>query len=724
MNGNPGAEDLLVGDRYYILASSVAADLPKLVLKHDDGFLVSDRRGDFPALPGSEFGYYVDGTRFLSQLELRGQQWRPLLLNATVWEDALEGGIDLTNPDIVEHDRLVLPGRALRISRRLMLFRRQFFQRVTIESFARQPHELTLTWQFAADFADLFEVRGHPRPRRGTLLTPVFEKSAVALGYRGLDSVTRTTRLELDPPPARVTAHGADYVLLVAPGERTELSVTVTALADNGTAAAPRSAWPVATSERRQAADAMDRAATRIQSNHELFNRWLDRSRQDVRLLLTDTPDGLIPYAGIPWYVTPFGRDAIITALQALPFEADIARGTLRFLARYQATQDDVFTDAEPGKILHEYRRGEMANCREIPFIPYYGTVDATPLFLVLLAEYVRWTADVRLAREVWPAAERALAWIEGFGDGFLAYRRRAPLGLDNQGWKDSHDAIMHADGELAPSPIALAEAQGYAYAALLGTADVLEVLGDAARAPALRQRAEALRERFEAAFWMEDAGFYALAVDGQGRPCRVVSSNPGHCLWTGIAGEARAARVAERLMAGDVFTGWGLRTLSARERLYNPMSYHNGSVWPHDTAIAAVGMRAYGHPEPFLALATALFQAVLHFDSVRMPELFCGFPRLEGHGPTRYPVACSPQAWAAGSVFHLVRGMLGMSPDAPGNRLTLYRPQLPSWLRWIELRGLRLGASLIGVRVSQGREHAAVELLEREGDAEVVVRG
>jgi glycogen debranching enzyme len=724
MSGEHAAEDLLVGDRYYILASSVAADLPKLVLKHDDGFIVADRRGDFPALRGSEFGYYVDDTRFVSQLELRGRHWRPLLLNATVWEDALEGGIDLTNPDIVERDRLVLPGRTLRISRRLMLFRRQLFQRVSIDSFARQAHELAVAWHFAADFADLFEVRGHPRPRRGAPLAPVFEKAAVVLGYRGLDGVTRRARFELDPPPARVTAHGAEYALVVAPGERTELSVTVTALADDATSGTPRSDWPAAAAARRIAADALRERATGIRSDHELFNGWIERSRQDVHLLLTDTPEGFVPYAGIPWYVAPFGRDSLITALQTLPFEPEVARGTLRFLARHQATADDAFIDAEPGKILHEYRRGEMANCREIPFVPYYGSVDATPLFLVLLAEYLRWTADVHLARELWPAAERALAWIEGFGDGFLTYQRRSPLGLDNQGWKDSQDAIMHADGEPAAPPIALVEVQGYAYAALLGLADVLEVMGLASRAPALRARAEALRERFEASFWLDDLGVYALALDGAGRPCRVVSSNPGHALWTGIAGEARAARVVQRLMADDVASGWGLRTLAAGERLYNPMSYHNGSVWPHDTAIAAVGMRAYGHPEAFLALGTALFQAVLHFEGARMPELFCGFPRAEGHGPTRYPVACSPQAWAAGSVFHLVRAMLGMSPDAPGNRLTLYRPHLPPWLRWIELHGLRLGASLIDLRVSQGREHAAVELLQRAGDAEIIVRG
>jgi glycogen debranching enzyme len=717
----PG-DDLRVGDRYYILASNVAADLPKLVLKHDHAFVVADRRGDLPALHASEFGFYVDDTRFLHQMELRGHGWRPLLLNAAVEDDAHMAGIDLTNPDIVHEERLVVPGRALRIARRVMLFRRQLYQRVVIESFDQHAHELGFVWSFAADFSDLFEVRGHPRAVRGSPLTPFVEKNAVVLSYRGVDGITRSTRLEFDPPPARVEPGTVEHVLILAPHARTEITVLVTAI--TGEPLAPVLDWTTARAQRRRAVEGFDRDTAHVRTDHELFNRWCARSRHDVRLLLTDTPEGFVPYAGIPWYVAPFGRDGLITALQTVAFEPYIARGTLRFLAARQATSDDLFTDAEPGKILHELRQGEMANCREIPFIPYYGTADATPLFLVLLAEYVRWTGDLDFAVELWPAVERALGWMATFPNGLISYRRRSPLGLENQGWKDSHDAVMHRDGDLAAPPIALVEVQGYQYAALLGAADIAEAIGHAARAPVLRGRAEAVRQRFEAAFWMSDEAFYALALDGEGRACRVISSNAGHCLWTGIASESRGGAVARRLMADDVFTGWGLRTLSTRERLYNPMSYHNGSVWPHDTALAALGMRAYGPVDSFLTLATGLFQAVLHFEDVRMPELFCGFPRVEGRGPTRYPVACSPQAWAAGSVFHLLRGMLGLTPHALENHVTLNRPQLPSWLKWIEIHGLRLGRSRINLRVSQGREHAAVELLAREGDAEVVVRG
>jgi glycogen debranching enzyme len=451
----------------------------------------------------------------------------------------------------------------------------------------------------------------------------------------------------------------------------------------------------------------------------------VERSRRDLHLLLTQTPDGFVPYAGIPWYVAPFGRDAIITALQVLPFEPAIAAGTLRFLARHVGRVDEAFTEQEPGRIMHELRRGEMANCREIPFIPYYGTVDASPLFLVLLAEYWKWTADLAFARELWPTAERVLGWMLQAADahgGYLAYARRSPRGLVNQGWKDSHDAIMHADGRLAESPIALAEVQGYQYAALLAAAELAEALG-VGGGGGLQERARRLHDRFEADFWLPDEAYYALALDRDRRPCRVIASNAGHLLWTRIVSASRANIVARRLMADDMFSGWGVRTLANGERLYNPMSYHNGSVWPHDTAIAAVGMQRYGLRDPFITLSTALFEAVLQFESMRMPELFCGFARVDGYGPTHYPVACAPQAWASGVVFMLIDAMLGLVPEAAENRLTLNRPRLPPWLAWIELRDVRLRSSRLTLRASQGQDGAAVEMLSRQGDTELVVR-
>jgi len=727
-------DDLVVGDRYYILASSVAADLPRLVLKHDDAFLVADRRGDFPSLPGAEFGFYAEGTRFLHRLELRVYGRKPLLLNAAVSDDGVEAAIDLANADIPDEEMLgtsgepapaALPGRTVRIHRLVTVYRHHLYQTAIVESFAREAHWLEVAWEFGADFADVFDVRGHPRRRRGVDLPPCVDRAAVLLRYRGCDDVTRAAALHFAPAPTRLEAGRAVHTLRLAPGERVELGLTVRATV--GAPTALRSLGrPAALAERRALAAQRRAGDTTIAADHPAFQAWVDRSQSDLQLLMTERADGLVPDAGIPWYVAPFGRDSVITALQILPFQPDVARATLAFLAHHQASSEDAFTDAEPGKILHEYRTGELAACREIPFVPYYGSVDATPLFLVLLGEYLRWTGDLPLARALWPAAERALAWMARspvHGGGFLRYQRRSHIGLEHQGWKDSQDAIMHAAGEPAKAPIAVVEAQAYHFAALLGAARAADVLGHAEVARECRRGAEAVRERFETHFWMPDERFYALALDGADAPCRVVASNPGHCLWTGLARADRAEAVARRLLAEDMFTGWGLRTLSAHERLYNPMSYHNGSVWPHDTALAAAGMARYGLVEPFMTLVTGLFQAVHHMEGARLPELFCGFPRAERHGPTRYPVACAPQAWAAGVVFHLLGAMMGFEADAGENRLTFLHPRLPPWLGWVEIRGLRLARSRLDVRVTRGRESAAVELLSRTGDAEIVVR-
>jgi glycogen debranching enzyme len=707
---------------YHILASEGAADPAKLVLKHDEAFLVANRHGDLPSLAGSELGFYVDGTRFLRQLELRVQGQRPIVLNAGVSEDALQAAIDLTNPDVALTPDLLLPGRSLRIARRLTVQGSQLYQRLLIEAFHPDALDLSLGLRFAADFVDVFEVRGHPRERRGELLPAVVSPTTVRLAYRGLDKVIRTTTLTFSPAPDRLDETGAEYRLTLAPGAGADLTLVATATTEPDVPA-PALDYAEALRRRHDVTARLDGAEVR--SNHELFDLWVARSRRDLKLLLTETPDGVVPYAGIPWYVAPFGRDALITALQVLPFEPAIAAGTLRFLARHVGRVDDAFTDQEPGKIMHELRRGEMAACREIPFIPYYGTVDAPPLFVLLLAEYCKWTADVDFVRALWPTAEAVLDWMRQAADahgGYLAYATASPRGLVNQGWKDSHDAIMHASGELARPPIALAEAQGYQYAALLAAAEVAEAIGRPARAPELRARAGRLRERFESDFWLPDEAYYALALDRDGRPCRVIASNAGHLLWTRLVSDSRAAIVARRLMADDMYTGWGVRTLARGERLYNPMSYHNGSVWPHDTAIAAAGMRRYGLAEPFLTLTTGLFQAVLQFENVRMPELFCGFPRADGYGPTHYPVACAPQAWAAGVVFMLISSMLGLTPSAADNHLALNQPRLPPWLSWIELRNLRLRDSRLTLRASQDPNGAAIEMISRTGSADLVV--
>jgi glycogen debranching enzyme len=715
----------IIDDPYGIRASGIAASVPKTVIKHGNAFVVTDPWGDFSLQFQGDLGFFVGDTRFLHFLELRLCRQRPLVLGRSISDDNLQIAVDLTNVDLSD-DRGAVPANALYIQRLVTLYERQLFETFTVTSYLDTPVEVPLELRFAADYADIFEVRGTARAQRGHAEPPAVNGRVVRLGYRGLDGVGRWTELAFGIHPDLLSAELAVFRLRLMPQRPLRLAVVVTAQVE-GQSRPPHLAVGEVVRRLRDEDEGRRRAMARITTGNAQFNAMLSRAAADLRMLQTETPDGRISYAGIPWYATTFGRDSLITALQLLPFDPGLAASTLRVLARYQATTDDPFLDAEPGKILHEYRTGEMANCREVPFIPYYGTVDATPLFLVLLAEYVRHTGDLRLARELWPAAERAAAWLDGpgdaDGDGYIEYCRRSPQGLVNQGWKDSWDSVMHASGELACPPIALCEVQGYQYAARLGLAGLAERLGDPARAARLRERAERLARSFAVDFWLPEEGTYALAVDGTRRRCEVVASNPGHCLWTGIAAPEHAPAIAKRLMAEDMFTGWGLRTLSSREVRYNPMSYHNGSVWPHDNAIAAAGFRRYGLTEPIVALTTALFEASLAFEHSRLPELFCGFARQARLGVTRYPVACSPQAWAAGAIFQLLAACLGLSGEPLENRVTLVSPVLPPWLEWVEIYGLELGRSNIDLRVVHGREAASVELIGRRGEIEVVVR-
>ena len=708
----------------HILAASSPADERTRILKHGDTFAVFDRYGDVKPGGLGEEGLYHDGTRFLScaVFELEGQ--RPFFLNSSIGEENDQLAVALTNPDLLSDGEVRLPLGTLHLALNKFLWQGVCYQQLQVKNYALHPVQTTLAWHFAADFADIFEVRGMKRTARGHNLDAEVCDDLVALGYRGLDGVVRRTRLQFEPRPSSLTASMARIDLSLRAQEEATFVVTVACERAPG---APRAcrfdaarAEAQADHQRRQAGSCC------IETSNGQINAWVNRATSDLHMLTTELPTGPYPYAGVPWFNTPFGRDGIITALECLWLRPQLARGVLAYLAATQAQDVIPAQDAEPGKVVHEIRNGEMAALGEMPFGRYYGSVDATPLFVLLTGAYYERTGDRPFVGSLWPNIEAALLWIDRYGDcdgdGFVEYHRRSADGLLHQGWKDSDDAVFHADGTTARGPIAVCEVQGYVYAARRAGAALAEVLGQKRRAAQLTRQADDLRERFEQAFWCDELSTYALALDGDKRPCRVRASNPGHCLFSGIADQERAQRVAHTLLGPESFSGWGVRTLAASERRYNPMGYHSGAVWPHDNALIAQGLARYGLVELALQIWTGLFEAGMHFDLHRMPELFCGFARGTGEGPVPHPVACAPQAWAAASVFLLLQALLGLEIDGRTAQVRFTRPQLPASLGELRIHNLEVAGATADLLLVRHGHDVSVNVLRRDGELQVLV--
>jgi glycogen debranching enzyme len=646
-----------------------------------------------------------------------------LLLGSTTRADNARLAVDLTNTDHGEGaDRIA--HSLVHVMRSKVLLDGVCHERLVVRSFARRPIRIDLSVRFEADFADTFEVRGMHRPARGEQLAPRVGADQVVLRYLGLDGVTRRTRVSFSPQPSELGERYARFDLELPDARAVTLDVVVAC--EVGARRSPaRIGWEAASDRARRQQGRVMRTSARLHSSNALFNDWLDRSAADLAMLTARTPNGLYPYAGVPWFSAPFGRDGLIAGMQSLWVAPQIAGGVLSFLAARQADAFDPRRDAEPGKILHEVRDGEMAALGEVPFGRYYGSHDATPLFVMLAAAHWRQTADLGLQRRLWPSVERALAWMTTYGDpdrdGFLEYARGNDDGLLQQGWKDSADSISHADGSLARGPIALCEVQAYAFGAFVGAAHLADALGHHQRGAELRQQAADLQQRFDAAFWDPELGTFVLALDGDKRPCRVMASNAGHALFTGVALPDRAAAVAAALISDASYSGWGVRTLAAGEARYNPMSYHNGSVWPHDTAIIALGLARYGHGQLAARMLADLFDASRNFDLARLPELFCGFTRRQAEEPTRYPVACSPQAWSAGAVFMLLEAALGLEVDAPGGEVRFRHAVMPDFLDSLAIERLRVGHASVDLVVERQAVGAGVRVLRKRGDLEVV---
>jgi len=725
-----------------------ATDLGNVqVLKHENVFLLTDQFGDIH--PDSRgLGLYDGDTRTVSCAVVHVAGVRPVLLQGSAGGN-FRGTIHLTNPSI---DRDIgaktglsdaLASRKLGISRERLIAADALREQLTVVNHAEHAEEFEVELQVADDAADIFEIRGYPRKSRGTSLPVAVTDTRLTFRYDGLDGIRRSTHFVLSDAPDAIDPAGEGGVPALGgwvhlrwrfelpPGARRAVSWTVWATQSQAGEAAPLFPDPprVTPDEPAGAYLAWNRGSTEIQTDHELFNLTLTRGLNDLRLLVNDGPGDGERYvaAGVPWFTTLFGRDAIISALQALSVRPQIAIETLGVLAERQATEVDEATDAEPGKILHEIRTGEMARTGELPFRPYYGSADSTPLWLILLAATYEWTGDRELVDRFWPNALAALDWIDHWGDrdgdGFVEYERRTPRGLRNQGWKDSHDSIRNRAGVIVDTPIALAEVQGYVHEAKTKIAALARMRGDATLAERLEREAEALRKRFEEAFWVEDEQFYAMALDGQKRPADAIGSNAGQCLWAGIVSPERAKLVADRLLGPELFSGWGIRTYASGQPGYNPIGYHTGTVWPHDTSLIAGGLKRYGLHDAANLLVGSVFEAAQRFPEFRLPELFCGFDRETSPLPVPYPVACSPQAWAAGAPFLFLQTMLGLRPHADHNELELFRPQLPDWLGRVTLKNLRVGEAAVDLLFHRWRGTTSAEVLRKVGDISVTIR-
>jgi len=711
-----------VKDQFYILASTSLADAKSRVLKHGETFAIFDRHGDIRPFGFEDHGVYFEGTRFLSRLDVNFEGQNPLLLSSTVKEDNDVLVVDLMNPDFPAEDGIIQRG-TVHASRSIFLYKSSCFERFLISNYGLGPVSFSFSVLFAADYSDIFEVRGMKRKARGEMLEPVVEMNRVVLRYKGLDERVRRTRIEFSPAPDRISPEEISFLVNLAPQQKAAFYFTVSCEYEDEPVESRSYEQAFLEVQTQFLKNQME--CTQVETSNEKFNHWINRSKADINMMLTESPYGMYPFAGIPWFSTYFGRDGIITALETLWLYPEISRGVLTFLAAFQAEELIPEQDAEPGKIIHEIRRGEMAVLKEIPFGRYYGTIDATPLFIVLAGYYYERTGDRDFIQQLWPNIERALDWIDHYGDsdgdGFVEYKQRSDGGLSNQGWKDSEDSVFHSDGRFAHAPIALCEVQGYVYDAKRKAAGLAVMLGKKQRAEKLEKEAEKLKQSFHRDFWSDDLGMYAIALDGDKKPCFVRSSNAGHSLFSGIAGEAQAKIIAQTMVTQPFFTGWGIRTIAGTEPRYNPMSYHNGSIWPHDNALIAFGMSRYGMKEAALKVLTGLFEAGSFIDLQRLPELFCGFDRRPGEGPTLYPVACDPQAWAAGAVFLLIQACLGLRIAASENKIYFHQPQMPAFLKQIHIKNLKVDSASIDLVAHRYDQDVSISVTRRLGYIEVV---
>jgi glycogen debranching enzyme len=719
------SEIIQLENKYYIAVDSTYADDRVKVLNHFDTFGIFDRWGDVKQIGEEVQGIYHGGMRFISNLNLRIDGRRPLLLSSSVKDENEILSVDLTNPQLYCNDTTI-PKGTLHLGRSKFIRNGACYEQIKISNYGSEQCNFEISLEFDADFKDIFEVRGIKREHRGEI-TEIrhLPEGKVRICYDGLDKVRRITEVHFSEKPDKWQGHDC-AIFNIELASQGEFLIEYVIHFLSGEEEKEMLSFSEAKKRLERELKESVNIFAKIKTSNQQFNQWITQSQNDLLSLLANTEYSKYPYAGVPWYNTAFGRDGIITALETLWLAPDIAKNVLRYLANTQATEVNEYQDAEPGKIIHEVRGGEMVAMNEIPFRRYYGSVDSTPLFVMLASAYYNRTNDIEFIQSIWKNIEAALYWIDNYGDvdgdGFVEYQHKSLNGLTNQGWKDSHDSIMHADGTLAELPIALCEVQAYVYDAKKSAAKLAKVLGHSSMAERLEKDAEALKQKFNEAFWDEELGTYVLALDGTKKPCRVVASNAGHTLLTSIADTEKAKRIAQRLLKEDMFSGWGIRTLSKKEKRYNPMSYHNGSVWPHDVALITRGFSKYGMADETLKLTSALFDASLFIELQRLPELFCGFERRKGEGPTNYPVACSPQAWSVAAVFMLLEACLHIDIYAEEKKVYFYKPMLPQGIEELEIKGLKLGEGFANLKLYCENSSVGVKAMFLPQDWQVLI--
>ncbi len=720
---------------------------PTLTVKDDDLFFVTDTLGNISGCSLNDgnpsMGLFCADTRFISRLELQIEGHSPILLSSTA-DKGFSLSILCTNPKI--EDRL----RADTIGiRRDLVLNGALFEELEVSNYSTTSISFELSISFDADFVDLFEVRGFGRNNRGRLLrlveptpeegiltgdnnlssqnqAPAREQS-LTLAYQGLDNLVMESRIQFQHrTPDYFKGYTAVWRLELASHETQKLGYRVNMLTNNHSSSTVSAAVTLAQAKAGELMEEQNwvQQITQIRSDKSIFNRAVERAEQDMYLLRQSFGKHKTVSAGVPWFSTLFGRDSLITASQTLMLNPQIAKETLILLALYQGKTDDEWREEEPGKILHELRLGEMARCHEIPHTPYYGTVDATPLWLMLYAEYYAWTHDLEILEQLWSNALAAMDWIDRNikQTGYLTYSLRSKRGLINQGWKDSGDCVVNRKGEIASGAIALCEVQAYVYAAKLRLAEIAKMKKRLDLSDRWQEEARNLKLRFNRDFWIQDQDFCALALDGDGNQADSITSNPGHCLHLGLFTPEKAYSVAERLRAPDMFNGWGIRTLSSLSPAYNPMGYHIGSVWPHDNSLIAMGLRSLGLVDQALELFEGLFDMTNRQPYHRPPELFCGYERSGDNAPVQYPVACTPQAWATGSIFQLLQTIVNLVPDAPNNCLRIIDPTLPESITRLSLQNLRVGTTILDLEFERSGGTTACRVAKKRGNLRVVI--